>query len=77
MVISGSVLYIAAVLFFWQRHDVSSASFTRHSMAKVVYARLFDWLVWRINESHLTSFQALVGAAWMLVQLSHESRPAK
>ncbi|CAJ1423783.1 unnamed protein product, partial [Effrenium voratum] len=32
-------------------HDVSSASFTRHSMAKVVYARLFDWLVWRINES--------------------------
>lgn len=36
----------------FRRHDVSSASFTRHSMAKVVYARLFDWLVWRINESH-------------------------
>jgi len=32
-------------------HDLKSASFTRHSMAKVVYARLFDWLVWRINES--------------------------
>eukprot|EP00930_Biecheleria_cincta_P069554 TRINITY_DN57282_c0_g1_i1.p1 TRINITY_DN57282_c0_g1~~TRINITY_DN57282_c0_g1_i1.p1 ORF type:complete len:1652 (+),score=454.86 TRINITY_DN57282_c0_g1_i1:128-5083(+) len=32
-------------------HDTSSASLTRHSMAKVVYARLFDWLVWRINES--------------------------
>lgn len=37
------------------RHDVSSASFTRHSMAKVIYARLFDWLVWRINESDWTS----------------------
>ncbi|CAE8729512.1 unnamed protein product, partial [Polarella glacialis] len=32
-------------------HDVNSASFTRHSLAKVVYAKLFDWLVWRINES--------------------------
>ncbi|CAE7528777.1 rtcb [Symbiodinium necroappetens] len=31
--------------------DAASASFTRHSMAKVIYARLFDWLVWRINES--------------------------
>ena len=33
------------------RQDAASASFTRHSMAKVIYARLFDWLVWRINES--------------------------
>ncbi|CAE7225641.1 rtcb [Symbiodinium sp. CCMP2592] len=31
--------------------DAASASFTRHSMAKVIYTRLFDWLVWRINES--------------------------
>lgn len=28
-----------------------SASYTRHSLVKVAYARLFDWLVWRINSS--------------------------
>jgi len=32
-------------------HDLGSASHTRHSMAKVAFARLFDWLVWRINQS--------------------------
>lgn len=31
--------------------DVMGASNTRHSMAKVAYSRLFDWLVWRINQS--------------------------
>mmetsp|Transcript_65426 Transcript_65426/g.156435 ORF Transcript_65426/g.156435 Transcript_65426/m.156435 type:complete len:1692 (-) Transcript_65426:12-5087(-) len=31
--------------------DEKSAAYTRHSMAKVAYARLFDWLVWRINQS--------------------------
>lgn len=35
----------------YRPHNLESASFTRHSMAKVVYTRLFDWLVWRINES--------------------------
>ena len=48
------------------RHDVSSASFTRHSMAKVIYARLFDWLVWRINESDWTS-QVLCIQGWQLL----------
>jgi len=32
-------------------HDPQSSSHTRHSMSKVVYTRLFDWLVWRINQS--------------------------
>eukprot|EP00397_Hematodinium_sp_SG-2012_P001741 GEMP01001746.1.p1 GENE.GEMP01001746.1~~GEMP01001746.1.p1 ORF type:complete len:1288 (+),score=365.72 GEMP01001746.1:72-3866(+) len=31
--------------------NVQSASYTRHSLAKVVYARLFEWLVWRINRA--------------------------
>lgn len=31
--------------------DVQSSSNTRHSMAKVAYSRLFDWLVWRINQA--------------------------
>lgn len=34
-------------------HDATSSSNTRHSMAKVAYSRLFDWLVWRINQSTL------------------------
>lgn len=31
--------------------DETGSSNTRHSMAKTVYSRLFDWLVWRINQS--------------------------
>ncbi|CAK0813139.1 unnamed protein product [Prorocentrum cordatum] len=31
--------------------DPTHASSTRHTMAKVAYSRLFDWLVWRINKS--------------------------
>merc|ERR1719248_11782 len=30
---------------------VENARQTRHSMAKVAYGRLFDWLVWRVNQS--------------------------
>jgi len=31
--------------------DATGSSNTRHSMAKVAYSRLFDWLVWRINKA--------------------------
>jgi len=34
--------------------DESGSSNTRHSMAKTVYSRLFDWLVWRINQSTMS-----------------------
>eukprot|EP00927_Polykrikos_kofoidii_P069125 TRINITY_DN6450_c0_g3_i1.p1 TRINITY_DN6450_c0_g3~~TRINITY_DN6450_c0_g3_i1.p1 ORF type:complete len:1904 (+),score=486.14 TRINITY_DN6450_c0_g3_i1:65-5713(+) len=33
--------------------DVTGASNARHSMAKVIYSRLFDWLVWKINQGTL------------------------
>merc|ERR1719410_1336782 len=35
----------------YRPHDPQSSSHTRHSMSKVMYTRLFDWLVWRINQS--------------------------
>jgi len=35
--------------------DPAGASNTRHSMARAVYTRLFDWLVWRINQSTIGS----------------------
>jgi len=31
--------------------EPAASSQTRHSMSKVAYSRLFDWLVWRINQS--------------------------
>ena len=34
--------------------DTQAESYARHSFAKAVDARLFDWLVWRINESLAT-----------------------
>mmetsp|Transcript_75596 Transcript_75596/g.149412 ORF Transcript_75596/g.149412 Transcript_75596/m.149412 type:complete len:1015 (+) Transcript_75596:70-3114(+) len=35
--------------------DPAGSSDRRHSMARAVYTRLFDWLVWRINQSTIGS----------------------